>query len=55
MIGEQPDAVNAPPGFRRLWKDRHRFDAKDIWRWTASFATLATVQSDRKEPSCSKS
>ena len=36
-------------GRRFLWKDRHRFGAKDIWRRATSFAILATVaQPDMK-------
>jgi hypothetical protein len=42
MIGERPDGVNGPSS-RPLWKDRHGFEAKDIWCCTAVFAMLATV------------
>ena len=46
MIRVRPDTVN---GRGALWKDGHRFGAKDIWRRAASFAILATVaQPDMK-------
>jgi hypothetical protein len=41
MIGERPDTVNGPAS--PLWRDRHRFEAKDIWCYAVLFAMLATV------------
>jgi hypothetical protein len=46
MIGDAPDAVNAT---RRLWKDRRRFEAKDIWRSPDPLANLATDRLSRPE------